>query len=73
VPDDADYDALRWLIENPERWSAAELETAETLVEHQRRAVEEVHPKDLRGRRDRQALVDRLEAAVRTYRAGKQA
>jgi hypothetical protein len=60
VPDDLDYEWLGWLIADPEAWSTNDLASAEAVVADQKRAIGEEHPKDVRGRKAKQDLVDRL-------------
>jgi hypothetical protein len=69
VPDNVDYEWLGWLTSHPDEWSVEDLETAQALVASQKRAIEDEHPKDLRGRQAKQEVVDQLEAAIRTYLA----
>jgi hypothetical protein len=37
------------------------------MIANQRRALEDLHPKDVHGRRSAQRVLDELEAAVRTH------
>ena len=69
MPDDFDYAWLGWLIEHPDDWSADDRSAAEQILVDQRRAIDESHPRDLEGRRAKQALVDQLEAAIGAYDA----
>ena len=64
MPDNLDFEWLRWLVEHPTEWSDADLATAKMIVAWQTRAIEEEHPKDVRGRREKQELVHQLEAAI---------
>jgi hypothetical protein len=66
VPDDSDYAWLGRLIDHPGSWSADDLATARRLAD-QRRALDDEHTKDVRGRREQQDVVDALEAAIETY------
>jgi hypothetical protein len=70
VPDTADYQWLGWLIAHPEKWTKSDLAAVRSMLADQKRAVEDMHPKDDKGRRSLQGVVDELEAAVRTYEAG---
>jgi hypothetical protein len=67
VPDYVDYAWLGRLIDHPESWSADDLATARQLVAHQKRALDDEHPQDVRGRQAKQELIDALEAAAETY------
>jgi len=67
VPDDVDYAWLGRLIDHPESWSADDLATARQLVAHQRRALDDEHPRDVQGRQAEQELIDALEAAIQAY------
>ena len=69
MPDDLDYAWLGWLLANPDGWTDADLSAAESLIANQRRALEDLHPNDVKGRSSAQDLLDRLEAALRAHRA----
>ena len=68
MPDDLDYAWLGWLIAHPNEWTPDDLAKAEAVVDEQKRAVEESHPKDTQGRERTQSVVDALESAIETYR-----
>jgi hypothetical protein len=67
MPDDLDYAWLGWLIEHPDKWTPADLATAGAVIADQKRAVDESHPKDTRGRDRKQAIVDALESAIQEH------
>jgi hypothetical protein len=67
VPDDQDYEWLRWLVDHPEQWTDKDLSAARFMISSLKRAIEDMHSKDLMGRRRAQEVVDRLEAAVQSY------
>jgi hypothetical protein len=68
VPDAFDYEWLGWLISHPDEWTPTDLASAESLVANQVSAIEESHPKDVRGSERLQAVVDQLETAIQEYR-----
>lgn len=67
MPDNADYAWLEQFLAASATWSEDNLATARSMLENQRRAVEEAHPRDVRGRRSLQEVVDLLEAAIRRH------
>jgi hypothetical protein len=69
VPDDLDYEWLGWLTTNPDDWTDEDLSAARFLIANQKRVLEELHPKDVKGRRTAQNVLDVLEAALRTHLA----
>jgi hypothetical protein len=71
VPDDSDYEWLGWLLVHPEKWTNEDLSAVRFMIVNQRRAVEDTHPKDEKGRRSAQAVVDEQEAALRKHVAGR--
>lgn len=69
MPDDFDYAWLGWLMDHPEKWKDNDLAAARSIVSDQMRAIQDTHPKDVKSRQSYQEVVDRLEAAIRTYLA----
>jgi hypothetical protein len=67
MPDKEDYEYLGWLMDHPEMWSKDDLSNARFIIANQKRSIAELHPKDVRGRRSQQEVVDRLEAAVQAH------
>jgi hypothetical protein len=67
VPDNQDYEWLGWLVSHPEEWTRDDLDTARWMVENQKHAIRETHPKDEKSRRRYQEVVDQLEAAIRRH------
>jgi siderophore synthetase component len=67
VPDDADYEALRWLLEHPREWSAEDLAAVRFMIETQRAAIADAHPRDERSRANYAGMLDELEAALRVH------
>lgn len=68
VPDHLDYEWFGWLVANPGEWTPADLEVAEAILANQKRAVEDAHPRDAKGRERLQAVVTALESAMERYR-----
>jgi hypothetical protein len=71
VPDDIDYEWLARLIAHPDEWPADDLTAAEQIVADQTLTIEESHPRDVEGRRAKQALIDELEAAIAAHRRAR--
>lgn len=69
MPDPFDYQWLSELLANPERWTDEELSAVRLMIADQQQAIEGLHPKDLKGRRSAQALIDQMEAALRSHLA----
>jgi len=69
VPDDLDYEWLGWLTTNPNDWTDEDLSAARFMIANQKRVLAELHPKDVKGRRTAQSVLDVLEAALRTHLA----
>jgi hypothetical protein len=73
VPDSSDYEWLGELLARPDRWTAEEAKMVRRMIEDQALAIEAEHPKNLEGRRSKQAVLDEMVAALRVYIArGKQ-
>ena len=69
MPDDSDYAWLGWLMDHPEKWTDNDLSSARSMVSNQMLAIRDMHPKDVKGRKSSQEVVDRLEAAIRVHLA----
>jgi hypothetical protein len=69
VPDSFDYEWLRELLAHPEGWTDEELSTVRLMIANQQRSIESMHPKDLKGRRSAQAVVDQLKTALLAHLA----
>ena len=69
MPDDFDYAYLGGLLERPEEWTRDDLANAKAMLDNQRRAVAEAHPKDAKNRRTLQGVADALESAIARYDA----
>lgn len=65
MPDDLDYAWLGEFIAHPRRWSE-DLAIARTLLENQRRALEETDPRDRRHRPAPEDTVNALQEATDT-------
>jgi hypothetical protein len=71
VPDDADYEWLRWLIDHPREWSDDDVASVRSIIAGQRAAIDDAHPRDNRSRAAYQAAIDELEAAMRVHFEGR--
>ena len=69
MPDDLDYEWLGRLISSPDDWTDEDLSAARSMIANQRRGLAELHPKDVKGHRSVQGVIDELEAALRTHLA----
>jgi hypothetical protein len=69
MPDDVDYGWLRELLAHPDRWTDDDAASVRVMIENQRRALNDAHPKDDRGRRSSQELIDQLESALKAHLA----
>ena len=69
MPDDSDYSWLAWLIAHPEKWTEADLSSVRFMILTQKRAIADLHPKDVKGRESMQGVVNELEGAMRAYLA----
>jgi len=63
MPDDLDYEWLESLLARPGEWTADDLATVDSIIENQRRALEQMHPLDVKGRLVAQGVIDELVAA----------
>ena len=43
MPDDQDYEWLRWLVDHPEQWTDKDLSAARFMISSQKRAIEDMH------------------------------
>jgi hypothetical protein len=66
MPADLDYAWLGEFIAHPPRWSEEDLAIARTLLENQRRALEETDPRDRRHRPALEDTVNALQEAIDT-------
>ena len=69
MPDDSDYARLAWLIAHPEKWTEDDVSSVQFMILNQKRAMADLHPKDVKGRTSMQDVVNELEGAMRTYLA----
>jgi hypothetical protein len=67
VPDDSDYEWLGWLVNHPEKWTESDLSSVRDLIAHQKRAMGAMHPRDEKGRRSAQKVIEELEAAIEEH------
>ena len=67
MPDDSDYSWLAWLIAHPEKWTEDDLASVRFMILNQKRAMADLHPKDVKGRQSKQGVVNELEHAMRAY------
>ena len=49
MPDNVDYEWLGQLLANPGHWTEDEHATAQQMLENQRRALADAHPRDREG------------------------
>ena len=64
MPDNEDYKAFFDLLARPRTWSEDERRQMEWRLAAQRRAVEDAHPKDEKGRAALRKVVEAIEAAI---------
>ena len=67
MPDNSDYDALRELLERPDSWTEEDASLIESMIVNQRRAIADMHPNDVRGKRLAEALLSELVRAIEQY------
>ena len=71
MPDSFDYEWLGELLARPDRWTHEEATAVRRMIEDQAFAIETEHPKDVEGKRSKQAILDEMVAALRVYVAGR--